>query len=235
MGYQGGKARLGKKIAAVINASLNGRPYFEPFMGFGGVMRHIKADNRAGCDLNPDVMEMWRQASAGWRPEKKKISREDYLALSEAPSPSPDRGFYGHQKSFGGQFFEGYVDCHNGDDLQKVFDNLWRGMEDVTFISSAPYDAHDIHGCVVYCDPPYKGTRPYRHLPPFDHSKFWATMDEWASRGNTVFVSEATPPPAAGAWEVVWTLDSALTGGTRTGKRMGAFKKKRTERLFRHT
>ena len=49
--YQGGKKRIGKKIYQVIsliekeiypNEKL---PYFEPFIGMGGVMRHFGHDN----------------------------------------------------------------------------------------------------------------------------------------------------------------------------------------------
>ena len=57
-------------------------------------------------------------------------------------------------------------------------------------LSSKSYDEIKIlPGSVVYCDPPYKGTRGY--LTAFDHEKFW----DWVRRQvEPVFVSEYSAP-----------------------------------------
>jgi len=75
--YQGGKKRIGKKIHDVIvlveeNLSpFKKLPYFEPFVGMGGVLRHFGKDNslmgKSGevrklhaSDVNIDLIMMWK-------------------------------------------------------------------------------------------------------------------------------------------------------------------------------
>ena len=44
---------------------------------------------------------------------------------------------------------------------------------------------------LVYADPPYVGTKPYKGSPAFDHTAFW----QWVrQRSGPTFVSELTGP-----------------------------------------
>ena len=53
-----------------------------------------------------------------------------------------------------------------------------------------PYDM------LIYNDPPYEGTTPYRINKdcPFDHDAYWELMRQWSLK-NIVFTSELTAPP----------------------------------------
>lgn len=51
----------------------------------------------------------------------------------------------------------------------------------------------DLKGCVVYCDPPYKGVKRYGNARQFDYNEFWQVMREW-SRNNIVIISELSAP-----------------------------------------
>lgn len=63
-----------------------------------------------------------------------------------------------------------------------------RDMPSLT-LSSLPYTEMEIpENSVIYCDPPYDGTKQYKN-GGFNHDRFW----QWAemmSESNTVFVSE---------------------------------------------
>lgn len=50
-----------------------------------------------------------------------------------------------------------------------------------------------MHGCLVYCDPPYANTTKYTGTPDFDTDKFWNVMREW-SKDNDVYISEYEAP-----------------------------------------
>lgn len=51
---------------------------------------------------------------------------------------------------------------------------------------------------LIFIDPPYFGTLPYKGRPPFDHPAFWAWA-EAQSRRHFVVVTEDTVPPS---WRV---------------------------------
>ena len=46
---------------------------------------------------------------------------------------------------------------------------------------------------MVYCDPPYKGTKQYANATEFDYDLFWETMRKW-SKNNIVIISEENAP-----------------------------------------
>lgn len=63
-----------------------------------------------------------------------------------------------------------------------------RGMPSLT-LCSLPYDEIEIpDNSVIYCDPPYAGTKKYKN-GRFDSAAFWRWAEEMPER-NTVFVSE---------------------------------------------
>lgn len=48
---------------------------------------------------------------------------------------------------------------------------------------------------VIYCDPPYAGTKVYEGAEPFDHAKFYRRIGEWITIAEAdVFVSEYDIP-----------------------------------------
>lgn len=65
--YQGGKKRIGKKIYNIIEIldeyffENEKRPYFEPFIGMGGVMKYFGEQNNRelyASDINKDLIIM---------------------------------------------------------------------------------------------------------------------------------------------------------------------------------
>jgi len=237
--YNGGKIRIGKRIAHVIyNESQKHRGkikgYCEPCLGMAGVYRHIpnlfkdyeNMSYKAG-DINPSTVAMWQDAKNGWKPPTI-TSEEEYNNLKNA-DPSALKGYIGHQYAFGGQFFKGFApkygkNIDSSPASQRVVE-ISKQLKDVKIIHGDYRIFSDLRGYIIYCDPPYKGTYCYYSNNSgrlkFDSNMFWA----WArsmSRNNMVFISSYNAPSD---FREIWSNTHKLTG-------IGATNKIRTERLF---
>ena len=100
-------------------------------------------------------------------------------------------------------------------------------MGSVTFICGDYRGVKIPPHSVVYADPPYAGTTPYKGVEPFDSEAFWVYMRKLANDGHMVFVSECTAPDGI---EVVWEKEY---GGGMKNSGITASKTKRVERLYR--
>ena len=66
MGYMGGKHRVGKKIAAVVDF-YEPVHYHEPFCGMFGVGKHVNALCVTASDVHQDLIMMLKAVRDGWR------------------------------------------------------------------------------------------------------------------------------------------------------------------------
>lgn len=208
MQYQGGKERIAGYIVDVLQAHRAGRPYLEPFLGGASVMARMDGE-RVGGDIHAGLVAMWAAARDGWVPPVD-ISEARYAQLkARRDEPDPEVAFAGFAVSFAGRYFEGYARdkrkpapfaaSQSASVCRKA-----RCMQGVQ-LAAAPYSAWRPTGKLIYCDPPYAGTKPYSRVPRFDSVAFWATMREWA-RTNTVLVSEYDAPAYCAE---VWRKDLA--------------------------
>lgn len=62
MRFQGGKSKIAKHIAAVINAQ-PGDVYVEPFVGGASVLALVDKPVRLASDCHPELIAMWQGAS----------------------------------------------------------------------------------------------------------------------------------------------------------------------------
>ena len=205
--YHGGKQRIGKEIAKIISEKvgemdieING--YCEPFCGMLGVYQHIPElfQNRdmkykAG-DMNESVCMMWKAVQEGWIPPNS-CSQEKYNELQNDETSSAEKGYIGHQFSFGGGYFRGHTEKCKG--AQTYFKNvpakickIARDLQDVEFSYGSYTQFSDLQNYIIYCDPPYVNTR-CKYAEKFDSEEFW----EWIrrmSKTNVIFVSEYVAP-----------------------------------------
>ena len=231
MMYQGGKARIAAPIAEILIRAAEGRTtYLEPFVGSAAVFSRVAAHypTAIGADIVEDLVDLWRDAVAGWVPPET-LSLEEYEALRDAP-PSALRAFAGFPCSFGGKWFGGYARDPKSDR------NFARtASRSIARRAAAMPDAGFVHGdyrvlsplvgsySVVYADPPYAGTLAYKGAGMFDSASFWREMDDWTDRGALVLVSEYAAPDN---WLEVWSVDRHVsTARDNSGKRA-------TDRLF---
>lgn len=240
--YAGGKYRLGKHIAASMrdyevkydakNGIDEDRPYFEPFVGMCGVMRHVSNKRkRIGCDLNLDVIAMWKSLQNGWEPPSE-ITEEMYNHLRDnVQEGDPSRGIVAHGASWGGYYFSKYMPgiypgCRRN--VMKFFPLV----KDVEFKEGCCYTNFlDLEGYTIYCDSPYANSigatgKKSRFLNRFDHDGFWENM-RVLSKNNLLFVSESVAPDD---FKIIWEKE---TLSRMAGK--GVEKRRvRTERLYVH-
>jgi len=213
----GGKSRLAKSISRAILDNTSSRSlYLEPFVGGGSVLAEMAPEftqSLAG-DIQPDLILMWNALLFDrWEPPVA-VTEDEHRALKVA-EPSALRGFVGFGTSWGGRFFEGYARSGKQDYAKTSASALLKKRGKILAgtwplrMSNRPYQEWlPASGQVVYCDPPYAGTKKYSNVQDFDNAKFWATMDEWVCYGADVFVSEYTAPAH---WDSVWEQGRKVT------------------------
>ncbi len=235
MRYLGGKSRIARPLADVVNAAIvqvGADLYCEPFVGGLAVMPRIVAPRRVAADACAPLITLYQAVQAGtWTPPDF-VSERLYHAVKRDPDPAdPLTAFVGFGVSFGGKWFGGYardrVREQYAPGSKRSLARAFATCSDVEFVHRCVFDwpASDVrHGSVWYCDPPYHGTTSYRGVPPWDAPAFFGLVRWMSRRGALVFVSEYQAPPD---FVPVWSQD--VPGILARGKR-----DVRTERLFVH-
>lgn len=227
--YSGGKKRIGKQIHHVIretekkilgDKAMGVPPYFEPFIGMGGVMVHFaKESSRSlfACDLSEDIIVFWDAVKNNWKPPLT-CSLEKYNELKHAET-SPERTFIGIVGSWGCNFFSNFRNKYPHKDFigegARAIEKVREPMKKVGFISARSYDEFNPVGMTIYCDPPYKNNRlGPKSFREFDHEKFWNVMRKWSLK-NLVFISEMTAPDD---FYSIWDHDSYFCNAKKQKK-----------------
>ncbi len=115
MQYLGGKAKIAKPLAALIN-SFKPTVYWEPFIGGCNVLPLVAASVRVGSDVHPPLIAMYRALQQGWEPPEC-VSEGEYAAARALSDEDPLKGFIGFGCSFSGRWFEGYARNRRGDNF----------------------------------------------------------------------------------------------------------------------
>lgn len=234
MKYMGSKSRFAKELIPIILADRqDGQWYVEPFAGGMNMISEVDG-NRIANDNHPYLIKMWEALVEGWEP--KEYSRDEYYEVKAQMNSLPPHivGWVGFNCSYSGKWFDGFAgktQTKNGSirDYQlEAINNIKTQvpkLKGVVF-SNVSYDALDIPpNSIVYCDPPYRGTRKY--LSTIDHDHFWDWVRSLESDGHTVFVSEYSAPDD---FECVWekeTKSSISANSVNNGISLSV------ERLFR--
>lgn len=232
MRYHGGKAKAAPRVIEHMTDRFefeNYHTYLEPFIGSANVFCKVASmfPNAIGSDAMLDVVLLWQAATNGWIPPET-LSEEEYKSLRNA-EPSALRAYAGFGVSFGGKFFGGYARSQNGYDhagaAHRAIIAKAESMKDAntTFIHCDYKDHNPTDGYFVYCDPPYRGTTPYKWVKDygFDVNEFDATVESWVRNGATVVVSESSAPSnweLLAEWQQRATLEKSGNSGLRTEK-----------------
>ena len=229
MRYLGGKARIGKSLASIINrlaVEVNAKTYSEPFCGMLGVGRHVEVGRRLFSDIHPDLVLFLKALQQGWLPPQS-LGEEEYKELKRQ-KPSALRAFAGFGCSFAGKFFGGYArdatTTSYAPIARRSAEKLSKFIRGSDLFECREYTKTPLCD-IVYCDPPYSGTTGYS-TGGFDHEKFW----DWVrhrSKSSIVLVSEYAAPKD---FDSVWTkgVKTTIDCGAESGDR----KNNRTEKLF---
>lgn len=199
MQYFGGKQKISEHIAKYVNYTHTHTHthYVEPFCGACNVASKVNIENKILNDKNPYLIEMFKALQNGWIPPTI-ISEEDYANTRKNQDKEPHiAGFVGFACSFAGKFWGGYARDSKGggtgnyalrghNSILKKMQTLMKAQ-----FTSKDFTELNYENCIIYCDPPYKGTTPYykKILGEFPYDKFL----EWIhnqSKNNLVLVSE---------------------------------------------
>lgn len=229
--YLGGKSRLGKQIAYVINAIIEPeQAYWEPFCGSCWVMMHVRAKTRYASDGHYELIKMWQALQDGWIPPST-VTEQEYQAAKAGKGEPHLRGFIGFGCSFGGKWFAGYA--RDGDERNYSSNGASSLLKQSAYLQSVSfywcdYSKPDLdENLLIYADPPYADTEGYNGVMfPFDTVEFWQVARRWVNKGHTVIVSEyQAPVDFICVNEYLTRTDLEVRGGG---------KESRTERLFMH-
>ena len=211
MRYMGGKSRISKQIAEILNLAIDKDTQFVSlFCGSCALESKVQADMKLLNDKNPYLIAMWQELQTGWMPPDV-VTKEEYYRVKANMDENPAlTGFVGFGCSFGGKWWGGYAKDKRGDDY---CGQAKRGLlKDLVGIQSATFtclDYHDVEiqdGAVVYCDPPYVNTTGYT-VGQFDTNEFWNYMRQLSKRCD-VYISEESAPDD---FECIWSKEKVRT------------------------
>lgn len=240
MKYMGSKAKIAKDILPFIHSYMminNIDTYIEPFVGGANMIDKVQASHRYGYDKNRYLIALFKHLQNGGKlPED--VSREQYsdcrahYQVDDGHYPDWYLAAVGFLAGFNGRFYDGcYANPgYEGDKYRDYYQEAKRNileqmrlLQDVEF-GISNYKDLEPHNSLVYCDPPYAGTKGYLTITKdFNHKEFWDTMREW-SKDNIVLISEENAPED---FDVIWEQEVSRTIRATD-------KSKATEKLFIH-
>ena len=215
MRYFGGKFKISKDLANILNPIAKDKPFVDLFCGACNVVEKITtASSRMANDNNPYLIALLKAVQDGWEPPIA-VSEEQYKYtmshLDENPALS---GFIGIGCSFGGGWNNGYARRRDKyrNYAEETHNTLLRQkskLEGTTFIF-CDYDKVPIpDGAVVYCDPPYKCTTNKYYTRNFDYDAFIKWVEANKNKYD-IYISEYERNVSSWpiSYEVVWKKKS---------------------------
>lgn len=200
--YCGGKQLIGKLIATkmsetkiVLSRKQEINDYLEPFLGFGGVTKHILFDNKHSrytlSDIDPEIITFWKDIQNGFIPKIRELTKDEYLAIRSKEVRDSQDIFLLYNYAFMGVRNGGYFDYPKSKqetNLKKVIE-MSKLLENKVIECKKYTEYTDITNTLIYCDPPYKDTRCH-YVKNFNTQEFIDWCIKMSKQGNIVFVSE---------------------------------------------
>lgn len=202
----GAKNVVGKQLTQIIIDDMKGHDfseytYIEPFCGVCGTLKYMAPLFKKvyANDICKDLILLHRELKANTFVNPK-ITREKWTKLKYSSTPSSERAMAGFGCSFGGVFFNGYIDDPKNNDME--YSSLIRlapKLQNVIFSCKDYFEflkgiVNTSKKYVIYLDPPYKNTccLPW---PEFDSTKFWNVCRALGKMKNIkLYVSELSAP-----------------------------------------
>lgn len=211
MQYMGGKSRIAKDLARVIDSVRRpGQWVWDPFCGGLSMSVALRAKGPVwSTDACAPLIALYRAVRDGWVPPDA-LSREEYHAARQLPNSDPLKAFAGFGCSYGGKWFGGYESDANGTRNRGGMPSNYalsakrRLTKDVAGSVFACVDFLEVRprpiNAVLYLDPPYAGATEYAAARGFDTAVFVRAVRAW-SEYAPVFVSEYDFPLGEIVWE----------------------------------
>ena len=227
MVYMGSKAKYAQYIVPILQKCIddnNVTLYIEPFVGGANIIDKIKCENRFGFDRSDTLIALLQTAANDFDDVMKDGNRElwDKGKAYGKDGIMPDDMSLAEIGAM--EFFASY--CNGGfprgyaknTSTRNYYKEAYRNMEKqapdlkgINFLCQNYYDLNegDIEGAVIYCDPPYQGTKfyGYANQPKMDYERFWNWVRKMSEK-NYVFVSEQSAPED---FTAIWTQEVKRT------------------------
>ncbi len=230
MQYQGGKSRIAKRIANIIDSCSTGGCFVSLFCGTCSIESKLSVSfgKMILNDKHKYLIDLLVGVQNGYElPEF--ISEEQYKYIRKHKDEDNIlTGFVGFGCSFGGKWFGGYA--RNKTNTNYALQSKKSLLKDMSTLQATCFTCQDYkdvklpEGCVIYADPPYNNTTGYGN-EKFDSSEFWEYARE-ASKEHLMFISEQEAPDD---FVVIWECPF-----TRTLDKNKQNQFKVTEKLFIH-
>jgi DNA adenine methylase len=230
----GSKARFAKEIIPILlKDRKEGQWFVDLFCGGCNLLDKV-GGKRIGNDKNRYLIALWK----GLQEDRELIldiskdlfsrARTEYNNRTNIEFDDFELGWIGFMGGFNGRFYSGgYSGQHSGRDYvaEQIRNTLKQKdlLKDVKFFSRDYFEFDFKELCIIYCDPPYFGTKEYDTKDKFNHEQFWEWVREMSRKGHTVFISEYNAPED---FECVWQKDVKVS--IRPTKTLN-----QTEKLFK--
>lgn len=161
----GSKAKIAKYIVPIIQRKID-----------ESGARYYVEPFAGGCNVIDKIKAEYRIASD---------SNKYLIALFQHLQ---DGGYAGYGKD------KGRVRDYYRESRNNILMQMQQGGISGIDFSCRDYKSYTPQGCVIYCDPPYEGTKKYGNAKDFDYLEFWETMRKWSRHNNIVLISELQAP-----------------------------------------
>ena len=209
----GSKSRIAKFIVPILQKYIDDNnidTYIEPFVGGANIIDKIKCKRKCGSDENKYLIALLKRVR-----DKKflldNVPRELYNDVRTNKNSGKYEDWFvgnvGFLASYNGRWFDGgyaqsgYEKTKTGerfrDYYQEAKNNILKqanDLQNILFLNEDyRYYNNKCNKYLIYCDPPYKGTKQYLNAKEFDYDTFWNVMREWSLK-NIVIISEENAP-----------------------------------------
>lgn len=211
MKYLGGKSKIVDSILPIMLNGYNGKTFVDVFCGGCSVIENVpNTYKRIANDKQKYLIAMWKSLTNGktfpMHIEKTLYDKIRDCAYGRNNDYEDDLvGWVGFMASFNGRFVDAGYSGHNvllknGKTRDYIRENINNTLKQVSKLQGIEWYYGDYFDCpipnnsLIYCDPPYYGTKQYMASKDFDYEKFYDWCREMKEIGHTVFVSEYQMP-----------------------------------------
>ena len=220
MKYIGSKNRLSKELAPIIQGYITEDTvgYLEPFVGGANMIDKIQCNNKIGCDIHEELIELLKYAQNNYDNIPDTITEEEYYNVKNNKDNYPKWyvGLVGFCATFGAKYFDGYARGYKNDGVtprdmpNEAIRNLKKqspNLKNIRFYNCNFLDLpkDKIKGYVIYCDPPYRNTTKYK-TGDFPYENFYNWCRE-LSEDNIVLISEYNMPKD---FKCIWVKETKI-------------------------
>lgn len=229
MEYVGSKRRIAGSIVPIIQKMIddNGiKNYYEPFVGGANIIDKIHCEHKYGFDKNESLIALLIDAQHGGSFIPQELSREDWDKwkglyrstkgkLIENQIPFKDITAIGATAFLGSYgcrgFAGGFANNTSSRNYYKERLKILLKQAELDSFREIHFQSKDFRDLdpkqfssdsLIYCDPPYYGTKPYGYKfeSDFNHKEFFDWVRE-CSKKCLIVCSELTFPDD---FEIIW-------------------------------